>query len=245
MKKKALIVAGIVTLLLALDQIIKIYIKTHFMPGETVPVFGNWFVLDYIENQGMAFGTTFGSSMWAKLSLSLFRIIAISALVYYWFKQWKKGASMEFLIAIGLVFSGATGNLIDSMFYDYIFPFDPCMPYNWLEGSGNVADCGLFGPQEVRNTGFLFGNVVDMFKFQANWPQWVPWLGGEEVFPAIWNLADACITLGVVTIFIRQRKYFPKHPVAAQAPSPEIQLEDAVEVPPVSNEESESESKPS
>lgn len=241
MKKKILIVAGFVTLLLALDQIIKIYIKTHFAPGETVPVFGNWFVLDYIENQGMAFGTTFGSSMWAKLALSLFRIVAISALVYYWFKQLKKGASTEFLMAIGLVFAGATGNLIDSMFYDYIFAFDPCMPYNWLPGSGNVADCGLLGPQEVRNTGFLFGNVVDMFKFQAFWPQWMPWVGGEEVFPAIWNLADACITLGVITIFIRQRKYFPKKVAVAQSSS----VEETTEPLPVSEESSESESNPS
>lgn len=213
------------------------------MPGETYPVFGNWFVLDYIENQGMAFGTTFGSGMWAKLALSLFRIVAISALIYYWIKQLKRGASLEFLIAIGLVFAGATGNLIDSMFYDYAFAFDPCMPYNWLEGSGNYADCGLLGQQEVRHTGFLFGNVVDMFKFQANWPQWMPWVGGDEVFPAIWNLADACITLGVITIFIRQRKYFPKK--VAAVPSPEASMsEEATESAALSDSESETEGNP-
>lgn len=215
MKKKVIVVILLVTFILALDQIIKIYIKSNFTPGEVRPLLGNWFVLDYIENQGMAFGTTFGSAVWHKLALSIFRIIAISALIYYWMKQVRKGASMEFLIAIGLVFAGATGNLIDSMFYDFIFPFDPCDPHNWLEGSGNFTDCGLFGQREIRHTGFLFGNVVDMFKFQATWPDWMPGLGGSEVFPAIWNLADASITLGVITIFIRQKKYFPKKKTVA------------------------------
>lgn len=198
-------------LILILDQIIKVYIKTHFQPGESYPLLGDWFVLEYIENQGMAFGTTFGSKMWHKLALSLFRVVAISALVYYWIKQVKKTEiKLEFLIAVGLVFAGATGNLIDSMFYDFAFPYDPCMRYNHLSGSGIITDCGFWGEIETRHTGFLFGNVVDMFKFQAIWPNWVPWLGGSEVFPAIWNLADASITIGVVMIFLRQRTYFPK-----------------------------------
>ena len=222
MKRKIIIVTLIVGLILALDQIIKIYIKTTFAPGESQPLLGDWFVIEFIENQGMAFGTTFGSKVWHKLALSIFRIIAISALVYYWIKQAKKGVRLEFLIAIGLVFAGATGNLIDSMFYDFAFAYDPCMPFNHLEGSGNFSDCGIFGEIETRHTGFLFGNVVDMFKFQATWPDWVPYFGGGGVFPAIWNLADASITLGVVTIFIRQRKYFPKTPAVeavAEAPT--------------------------
>lgn len=210
MKKKLLVVTLSVAIILTLDQIIKVYIKTHFAPGESVSVFGDWFVLEFIENQGMAFGTTFGSAMWAKLALSLFRIVAISALIYYWIKQYKKGAKLEFLFAIGLVFAGATGNLIDSMFYDFIFAYDPCMPFNHLEGSGIFSECGWFGLVETRHTGFLFGNVVDMFKFQAYWPSWMPYLAGKEVFPAIWNLADASITIGVVMIFIRQKAYFQK-----------------------------------
>jgi signal peptidase II len=209
-KRKILIVAIIVTLILAIDQIIKIYVKSSYDPGTGTPLIGDWLVLEYIENQGMAFGTSFGSQMWHKLALSIFRIVAISALVYYWIMQAKKGVRLEFLIAIGFVFAGATGNLIDSMFYDFAFDYDPCMAFNHLEGSGIVTDCGFWGEKETRHTGFLFGNVVDMFKFQANWPNWVPWLGGGEVFPAIWNIADASITLGVGVIFIRQRKYFPK-----------------------------------
>jgi len=209
-KKKILIVAIVVALILAFDQILKIYIKTTFEPGESASIFGDWFLLQYIENQGMAFGTTFGSQMWHKLALSIFRIIAISALVYYFFKQVKKGVRLEFLIAIGLVFAGATGNLIDSMFYDFAFPYDPCMAYNRLEGSGVLSDCGFFGEIETRHTGFLMGNVVDMFKFEAFWPEWMPVIGGWEVFPAIWNVADASISTGVIMVFIRQKKYFPK-----------------------------------
>ena len=210
MKKKIFIVAVIVTLILLADQLVKIYVKTNFAPGEAYPLIGDWFIAEYIENQGMAFGTSFGSAVWHKLALSIFRIVAISALVYYWITQMKKGARLEFLIAIGLVFAGATGNLIDSMFYDFAFPYDPCMGFNYLEGSGNYVDCGFMGQMETKHTGFLFGNVVDMFKFQGTWPEWMPWIGGGPLFPAIWNIADASITTGVILIFIRQKKYFPK-----------------------------------
>jgi signal peptidase II len=206
-KKNLLIVAAVVVFILTLDQLIKIWIKTTFtVYDEPVNILGDWFRLYYTENQGMAFGTTFGSSMWAKLSLSLFRVVAIGGIAYYWYKQAKEGAKLEFLIAVGLVFSGALGNLIDSMFYDFFFTLDPCLSFNHLEGSGIQGTCGM----EVRHTGFLFGNVVDMFQFNATWPSWVPWLGGGDVFPAIWNVADASITLGVILILIRQRTYFPK-----------------------------------
>lgn len=231
MKRKILIVAAIVTCLLLLDQIIKIYIKANFAPGETQSIIGDWFVLEYIENQGMAFGTRFGSSIWGKLFLSLFRVAAICGIVYYWIKQAKKGVRFEFLIALGLILTGATGNLIDSMFYDYIFPIEQYMDcrldYNQLEGSGNFMDCGFFGTVETRHTGFLFGNVVDMFKFQAIWPEWVPYFGGSEVFPAIWNLADACITVGVAMVFLRQRRYFPKEETSEPIPVEETPSSEA------------------
>lgn len=210
MKKNLVIVGAVVALILFLDQFIKVYIKSHFAPGETVSIFGDWFVLEYLENQGMAFGTTFGNKIWHKLALSIFRIVAITGMTYYLIKQAKQGAKRELLIVIGLIVAGATGNLIDSMFYDFAFPYDPCMGFNHLEGSGVVTDCGIFGEIETRHTGFLLGNVVDMFKFQAFWPEWLPWLGGKEVFPAIWNLADASISVGVIMVFIRQRNYFPK-----------------------------------
>ena len=201
---------AVIALILFLDQLLKVYIKTNYTPGQESQLLGNWLVLDYIENPGMAFGTTFGSKMWHKLALSIFRIIAISGIIYYWFLQAKKGVKREFLIAIGLIIAGATGNLIDSMFYDFLFPYDPCLSFNFLDGSGIKTDCGIFGMHETRHTGFLLGNVVDMFKFQANWPTWIPWIGGNEVFPAIWNVADFSISTGIILIFIRQKKYFPK-----------------------------------
>ena len=210
MKKKILVVSILVLAILLADQLVKIYVKLNFNYNETFPLIGDWFLADYIENQGMAFGTSFGSQAWHKLALSLFRVAAITGLCYYWIKQLKAGASMEYLIALGIIFAGATGNLIDSMFYDFAFDYDPCADGNILEGSGNFVDCG-WGEQETKNTGFLFGNVVDMFKFQATWPSWIPWLGGAPVFPAIWNIADAAISSGVILIFIRQKKYFPKN----------------------------------
>ncbi|MES2589976.1 MAG: signal peptidase II [Bacteroidota bacterium] len=211
MKKKLLIVGLLVLLVLILDQILKIWVKTTFtVYDEPKNLLGDWFRLIYIENQGMAFGTTFGASMWAKLALSVFRIGAIIGIGIYWFRQAKTHVRLEFLIAVGFIFAGATGNLIDSMCYDFVFKYDPCLSFNLLEGSGIKTDCGIFGQQETRHTGFLFGNVVDMFQFNFTWPTWVPWLGGSEVFPAIWNIADASISIGVGMILIRQRKYFPK-----------------------------------
>ena len=218
MKKNLLIVGSIITLILLFDQLIKVYIKTQFSPGEVVPILGDWFVLDYTENPGMAFGTTFGSAMWHKLALSILRIVAIIGIGIFWFQQARLKVKREFLIAIGLIIAGATGNLIDSMFYDFVFPYDPCMPYNRLEGSGIISDCGFFGEIETRHTGFLLGNVVDMFKFHAFWPDWMPWLGGRQVFPAIWNLADASITSGVILVILRQRRYFPKSKKKAITP---------------------------
>jgi signal peptidase II len=215
LRKKIIIVGALIALILFLDQWLKIWVKTSFaQSGEDyIDLAGSWLRLTYVENQGMAFGTTFGSSVWAKLSLSIFRLVAIFGIGWYWYKEAKSGKKMEFLIAIAFVFAGAVGNLIDSMFYDYIFKFDPCLIYNQLEGSGVKAVCHtnfLDYPVEVRKQGFLFGTVVDMFQFNFIWPNWVPSLAGKEVFPAIWNLADGSITIGVVMILIRQRVYFPK-----------------------------------
>ncbi len=214
-RKKLIIVGAVVALILFLDQAMKIYMKSSMVAvNEPINLLGSWLRLQYIENPGMAFGTTFGSGMLAKLSLSIFRIIAIGGIAWYWVKQAKENARIEFLIAVGFIFAGALGNLIDSMFYDFIFPFDACSGYNQFPGSGVKAICNYFGTNpvevEVRHQGFLLGNVVDMFQFNGTWPTWVPFLGGNEMFPAIWNLADGSITVGVVMVLIRQRTYFPK-----------------------------------
>jgi signal peptidase II len=212
--KKLKIVGIVILLLLILDQLIKIYVKSTFAPEEHKYLIGNWFAMHYIENQGMAFGTTFGASIWHKLALSIFRVVAIVFIAYYIIKEAKKGAKLSFLIAMGFIWAGATGNLIDSMFYDFIFNFNPCDRFNQLEGSKVLADCKSFGrsfPVEIRHKGFLLGNVVDMFQFDVLWPKWVPYFGGGQIFPAIWNVADGSITIGVVTIIIRQRYFFPKN----------------------------------
>ena len=220
MKKNLQIVTLVVIALLILDQVIKVYIKTSFHPEEHKYLIGSWFAAHYIENQGMAFGTTFGASIWHKLALSIFRVVAIIFIAYYLIKEARKGAKLSFLIALGFIWAGATGNLIDSMFYDFFFHFNPCDRFNQLEGSKVMADCKDFGrsfPVEVRHRGFLFGNVVDMFQFDVLWPKWVPYLGGGQVFPAIFNVADASITVGVATLIIGQRSFFPKN----KKPNPE------------------------
>ncbi len=213
MKKQALFISALVILLLILDQWIKLTIKTQFYPGEYKPVIGSWFVLHYTENPGMAFGQTFGATLWAKLALSLFRIVAIFFIIRYLYQQIKQMASKEFLIVVSMVLAGATGNLLDSMFYDLFFNVDPCIGFNQMEGSGIKAVCrsGHFSyPIEIRHQGFLFGNVVDMFQFNVTWPQGMPLLGGQQVFPAIWNFADACISVGLIWAIFRQKKFFPK-----------------------------------
>lgn len=222
LKKRYLITFGVVFFILVLDQIVKFWIKTNFTYSDpSVPLIGDWFRLNYVENQGMAFGTQLGGGMWGKLLLSIFRIGAITAIIIYLLKQIKKAeVRLEFLIVGGLVLAGAAGNLFDSMFYDFIFPeyFDPCISYNQLAGSGIWAECNYFGfseQVEIRHRGFLFGNVVDMFQFNALWPSWVPWVGGAQVFPAIWNVADAAISVGMVMVLFRQKVYFPKEKKAA------------------------------
>ena len=212
-KRNIFIVAGVVALILIIDQLLKIYVKTHFQLGETHPVIGNWFVMEYIENRGMAFGTSFGNKAWHKLALSIFRIIAVIALIYYWLKKAKEGMKLSFLLPLGLIIAGAMGNLLDSMYYDFYFAYDPCFPYNIQEGSGIWVNCDVWGFAEKLETkpkGFLFGNVVDMFKFDATWPKGMPLLGGEQVFPAIWNLADASISTGIIIILIWNKRFFPK-----------------------------------
>ncbi len=143
LRKNIIFVGALIALILFLDQWLKIWVKTSFaQSGEDyIDLAGTWLRLTYVENQGMAFGTTFGSSIWAKLSLSIFRVFAIGGIAWYWYKEAKAGKSTEFLIAVGFVFAGAVGNLIDSMFYDFIFKFDPCLIYNQLQGSGIKAVC--------------------------------------------------------------------------------------------------------
>lgn len=209
MRKNLWITGAVVALVLILDQVIKVWVKQSFtVYDDPVNLIGDGLRLVYTENPGMAFGTTFGGGMWAKLALSIFRIVAVGGITYYLVQQAKKQAKLMFLISLGFVLAGALGNLLDSMFYDFLFAYDPCISFNHMEGSGIYSDCGIFGKIETRHTGFLLGNVVDMFQFNFTWPSWVPVVGGGEIFPAIWNLADGSISVGVLMMLLGQRSFF-------------------------------------
>jgi signal peptidase II len=220
-KKVVLLILGV----LIIDQLVKVWIKTSLHPHESVPVIDGFFQLYYIENRGMAFGTTLGSGAIGKYALSLFRLGASIAIAIYIRKMiLDKTSSKGLIIALSLIFAGATGNLIDGLFYDFIFDIDPNVAWNWaMDSDGNwVLD--EFGSPVLRPNGFLLGSVVDMFQFTMTWPMSMEslprWLGknlaGKEVFGAIWNVADFAISVGVGLIIIRYKTFFKKKPADLQ-----------------------------
>lgn len=183
-------------------------------PHESIGVIDGFFQLYYIENRGMAFGTTLGSGAIGKYALSLFRLGAIIAIAFYIRKTIQDTTSSKgLIIALGLIFAGATGNLIDGLFYDYIFTIDPNVAWNWAIDSNENFVMDEFGSPVLRPNGFLLGSVVDMFQFTMTWPQWMPFnLGGKEIFGAIWNVADFSISVGVGLIIVRYKSFFKKQP---------------------------------
>ncbi|MFY9241566.1 MAG: lipoprotein signal peptidase [Polaribacter sp.] len=198
MSKKNL---AILTILIAiiLDQVIKIYVKTHFVLGEEVVVF-DWFKIHFVENNGMAMGFEFGGKA-GKLFLTLFRVVAVGALVYWLIGNIKRKVHNAVIIGISLIFSGAVGNIIDSIFYGVIF--------NHPENS--IAT--LF--PETTDGELFYGKVVDMFYFpiwSGSLPEWIPFVGGDlfTFFQYIFNPADSYITIGVVLLFIFSKYAFPK-----------------------------------
>lgn len=215
-KKRLLISTSVVFLILFFDQLLKIWIKTHFFYGETYYVFGqNWFQIHFIENNGMAFGMEFAGS-YGKIILSIFRILAIGAIGWYIFSLIKKKACIFLIITISLIFAGAIGNIIDSAFYGLIFndstPFDKA--FLFPEGGGYAT--------------FLHGRVVDMFYFPlftVQLPSWLPFWGGQPFtfFEPVFNIADATITVGVFILIIFQKRLFKKQEVIATEINTDIQ----------------------
>lgn len=203
-------VLWIVFLILIVDQIIKIYIKTHFYLGESVTVFHNWFQLCFIENEGMAFGMTLMDSSFGKLLLTLFRMGAV-AFGFYWVRQLvRRGYGKGLLVCAALILAGAAGNLIDSMFYGLIFTDNPMQ----------IAHFVPFGQGYAP---FLHGRVVDMFYFpiiDTYWPQWIPLIGGHpfRFFEPVFNLADASISVGVITLLLFQKRFMMRHLKNQQLP---------------------------
>ena len=153
-----------------------------------------------------------GDGVWAKYVLSVFRLAAIVGIAVYLRKLIKENkVNMSFLITIALIFAGAAGNLIDGMIYDYSFGIDPNIDENWVLNEFNMPIYDETGNIVLRKGGFLLGSVVDMFQFTLKWPTWMPLgYGGKEIFPFIFNIADASISLGVAMIILKYRKFFKK-----------------------------------
>lgn len=194
----------LVVVLLILDQILKIWIKTHMCLGESIVVFPDWFQLRFIENNGAAFGMSIASAGafdWGKMALSLFRIVLIGLLLYYiWYLVRKRSdVPKGVLIGLALVVAGAIGNMIDSAFYGLVFSAStPVTPAHLGDG---------YAP-------FLMGKVVDMFYLPLfRWdsvPQWLSFLVDENnyFFGPIFNLADAYISVAVVYLLIFHYRFF-------------------------------------
>ncbi|MGB6036473.1 MAG: lipoprotein signal peptidase [Cryomorphaceae bacterium] len=198
MGRKAIIIIFVV---LVIDQVSKIWIKTNMHLDESIAVFGDWFFIHFIENPGMAFGLQFGGET-GKIFLSLFRIVAIVFIGIYLHGLVKKNAPWGLIVSVALVFAGAAGNIIDSIFYGIIFSESPPLPV--------VAS--MF-PEGGGYAGVLQGKVVDMLYFpiiDTYWPEWVPWLGGDRLqfFRPIFNVADSSITIGMALILINQKRFF-------------------------------------
>lgn len=193
-RRKGLTIGLIVLLLLVIDQVIKIDVKTGMYLHESIRV-TDWFYISFIENNGMAFGMTIVN----KLVLSLFRIFAISVVGWYLFRQIKHNARTLWVVCLALVFAGAIGNLIDCMFYGLIF--NASSPYY----------VSYFVPFGHGYAPFLMGKVVDMFYFPlivTTWPEWIPFVGGDEFvfFSPVFNFADSCVSVGVILILLFCRK---------------------------------------
>jgi len=185
----------IVLAVLVIDQVMKVMVKTNMYLGEAIHI-TDWFYIDFIENNGMAYGMTFVN----KLVLSLFRIAAISALCYY---LWKviidKTHRWGYVVCVSMIVAGATGNLIDCIAYGMVFtqstPFDVATVVPWGEGYAPV----------------LYGRVVDMLYFpliQTTLPDWLPFWGGEDYifFSPVFNFADSSISVGIVALLLFFRK---------------------------------------
>lgn len=199
-KGKKLLLLGV--LLVVIDQIIKIAVKTNMEIGQHIHVIGNWFQILFIENEGMAFGMKFGGSV-GKFLLSFFRIGLFAALCWWISSLVRKSvdenggqALLEdgtprvptgVLLGLTLITAGALGNIIDSLFYGIIFDYAP----------------------------FMFGKVVDMFYFpiiDTTWPDWVPFVGGNDFlfFAPVFNFADSCVTVGALYLIFFQYKFFAR-----------------------------------
>jgi signal peptidase II len=188
----------ILTILFA-DQVLKMWVKTHMEIGQNIPFLGNWGILHFIENNGMAFGMEMGGKI-GKVVLSLFRIIAIFGIGWFLLSLVRKKANLAFILAVSAIMAGAIGNIIDSAFYGMIFS----------ESNSHVA---ILFPPGGGYSSFLHGRVVDMLYFpiiNTHWPDWMPVIHGRSFvfFSPVFNLADSAISCGVISIILFQKRMF-------------------------------------
>ncbi len=200
--KKSLL---LIFLILLADQLSKIYVKTHFQLGESVEVF-SWFRILFIENEGAAWGTKLSdllpvSEKSAKLILTIFRLFAIGGIGYWLWDILRKRANTTLVLAVSLIFAGAVGNIIDSVFYGQLFN----------NSYGQVATLWSEDPYAA----LFYGKVVDMLYFpliDTQWPEWIPWVGGQafRFFEPVFNIADTAISTGVGILLVFNKKAFAK-----------------------------------
>ncbi|WP_442589996.1 lipoprotein signal peptidase [Pedobacter sp. AW31-3R] len=187
-----------VFLVLLADQLLKTWIKTNMYIGQEFKIMGNWFIIHFTENNGMAFGMEFGGEF-GKLALSLFRIAAVAGIGYGLHHLIKHKYHRGLILNVALIFAGALGNIIDSVFYGKIYGY----------------------------SGLFHGRVVDMFYFpilEGIFPSWVPIWGGEDYvfFRPVFNVADAAISVGVIVILIFQKTYFKEDVKEEIGPNNEV-----------------------
>jgi signal peptidase II len=191
----------VILLILIIDQTLKIWIKTHMILGQEYEILGDWFIIHFTENNGMAFGM----ELWGKngkIFLTLFRIIAVIGIAWYMKTLIKQNAPKMVVISIALIMAGALGNILDSVFYGVIFD----------ESFYQIAE---FMPRDGGYATWLQGRVVDMFYFpilNGHYPNWFPFWANQEFifFRPVFNIADSSITVGVAYILIFERSFF-KH----------------------------------
>ena len=209
----------VILIILLVDQISKIYIKTHFsLIDEPVKVF-SWFEIAFVENDGMAWGAklsdffTFISDKSAKLILTLFRIVAVSGIGYWLVDVIKKGKSKTLIVAIAIIFAGALGNILDSVFYGILFSDSSLQVATFLPEGGGYANV-------------FYGNVVDMLHFpiwSGELPTWIPLIGGKSFsfFEPVFNIADMAISTGIGILIIFNKKAFKDSP---NTDTPDLEL---------------------